>query len=112
MSDQINMKEIINPVLTAAVVEALGDSKKLIEAIVEKALTQKKDYYDKQTTFEQATMNAIHSAARVAFDKWLREKEHDIQLAVFEALNREEGAVIKAIVEGFIDRLLRDSLIG
>ena len=87
-------KEIIDAEIRAAVVKALGtDPDKLVRAVVDAAMDQKKDRYDKDTIFQTAVADMIRGAAKEEFKAWLEQKRPLIMAAVRERLTREEGFV-------------------
>lgn len=99
------LEETIKPVLAAAIVSAMGDSEKLIQALVKEVLVKKKNSYDSDSTFMIYAKQQIQEAGKEAFGEWMEGKKAEIKAAMLRAFEADEGQLIKSIVSGLVLKL-------
>ena len=101
------LQEAVQPILNAAVLNALGDPVKMLQAIIDQALAEKDSYHSKDTMLIKATKVAIQKAAIEVAHQWVQDKMLLIREAVLARLNAEDGKVMAAIVDGFVEKLTK-----
>jgi hypothetical protein len=89
--------------------KAFGDPTKLIEAVVQRAISQKVDdegkvnqygHYNKHDLVEILAQQAIHKIAREMLAEFVGQQRPKIEKAVKDALAKKTGAFSKALVDG------------
>lgn len=95
-------QDIIDAHVRAAVAAVLSrDPAKLIEAVVDAAINQKNNSYDRTTLFEQQINKMIRDEGVAVFQLWLEEQKPKIRAAVLARLKQKEK-----FIDGIADKLV------
>jgi len=101
--------ELINGVIQAEIVKALGDKDELITSIVRACLQEPaKDSYGrnaKHTRLEVATRDAIQEAANEAIQEWVLKAKPQIKKAIIAELNRGKQKRLKELVDSLLTHI-------
>jgi hypothetical protein len=93
----------------AAVVEALArDPEELVQAVVDMALSEKRNSYDRATIWQTQVHKMIRDAAQEAFREWLVEQRPLVAKAVRGKLESRRGVFFKRVLDGLLDAMTRD----
>lgn len=108
MSDtQIMMKvpeEVITAQVKAAVASVLNkDPERLVRAVVDAAMAQKKDHYDKRSLWEEELNTMIRAVAREEFVAFLAEQRPGIAKLVREKLGGSKSKILDDLVGRVVD---------
>ena len=96
---------VVNAHIHAAVFEALGkDPDRLIAAVVSKAMSAKKDHYNRTTIFEDTISQEIRDVALEEFKRWLEENRPKIRDQIRAKLKTLKLA--KMICEGLTQNIV------
>ena len=99
--------QLINDIVRAELVRALGDREQLLAAVVRSALAAKAKSYSSKTLFEEKVDEMIRHAATEAFAEWIGSNKSAIRDALHAELDRSKGKRIKEIVDSLISELSR-----
>lgn len=95
-------QDIIDAHVRAAVAAVLSrDPAKLVEAVVDAAINQKNNSYDRTTLFEQQINKMIRDEGVAVFQLWLEEQKPKIRAAVLARLKQKEK-----FIDGIADKLV------
>lgn len=99
MEGKVDIKipdEFIQSVIATKIAESLGGKEKeLVKAVVDMALTQKKDSWSRETLLVSKIKDMIQQSAEETFKEWITGKKELIKKAVAERLKKEDGFVEK-----------------
>lgn len=100
-------REVIDAQVKAAVVRALteGQTERLIDAVVQAAMTQKKDSYSRSTIWDEQVNKMIREAAKDAFQEWLEEHRGVIRDKVRQKMEARKGAFITKITDSIAEAM-------
>ena len=103
--------QLIEDLVRAEMVRALGNQEALIAGIVREAITAKdpKSYRD-ETIFMRSAQEMIRKVATEALQDWIEQNRQKIKDALFKHLQSREGAAVKQLVESFTAGLGRYSI--
>lgn len=109
MEDQkINVvlpKDVIDAHIKAAMLDVLSKDdrgERLIEAVVQQAMTEKKERYHDKTILDAQLNQAIREAAMETFKAWIENQKEKISKAIEKRLKRSGDGMIKKIVDQII----------
>lgn len=102
--------QLIEDILRAEVVRALGGQEQLIEGIVRAAISAKRDNYDRDTIFLKQTQEMIRNVATEALREWVEAHRQQIKDALYKNLSSRDGAPVKKLVESFTENLGKYSI--
>ena len=95
------LEGVVDAHVRAAVMEALGrDPAALVEKVVDAAMTEKAQHYNKRTLFQEIVAKEIRETARIVFGEWLEEQRPMIAARIRDHLNK------KVKGKGFADRMV------
>lgn len=95
-------EEVLSSIMKAQVVAALGKSEHLIKAVIDSAMTQKRNSYDRNTIWEEQMMEAIRSAVKDTWEEWLKEQKPAIKKALIARLKADNSKAIAQIVDNLV----------
>lgn len=98
-------QEIITSIVKAQVIAALGKSDDLVKAVIEAAITQKSNSYNRTTIFEEQVMEMIRKVAQECFQEWLTENRERIRSEMRKQLTAQKGRLMTELVDGFTKQL-------
>lgn len=100
----INVSEdIIKAHVQAAVQQVLNrDPEKLVKAVVDAALNQKRDHYNSKTIWEEQLNDAIRAVAQETFKEWVESVKPVVAKMIRE---RFEGPKGKETVKAIVDKM-------
>lgn len=97
-------RDIVQAQIKAAVVAALAkDPTQLVAAVVDAAMREKKNSYDRETIWDARVNEMIREAAEASFREWLAENSETIRQKVRQRLEREKTAFVKKIADSLTD---------
>ena len=100
------VEETVEGEIRAAIAKALGKNPEaLVRQVVDLAMTQKKNSYDKTTIFQAAVNEMIRRAAKEELKAWLEEKSGEIRAALAARLNEDEGVFVNTVAKNVCDGL-------
>lgn len=103
-----DIQQILDVQVKAAIMKGLGKNKDVVIAeIVNKALSQKKNNYDRTTIFEDAIDEMIRKAAKETLMIWLESKKEIIKQAIVKRLNKEESDFLESIADQIVNGLAK-----
>ena len=76
-----------------------GAAEQWIKTIVEHAVSEKENSYDRTTKFGNAIAKMIREEAAAAFKEWLDENREQVRTALKKALERQGRRAITALVD-------------
>ncbi len=92
---------LIEDIIRAEIARAMPNKEKLIEAVIQKAMNEKKDTYSSTPThFQQAVNDMIRETAKEIFREWLLKHREDIKKALLKYLNENKQKRLTEIAEG------------
>jgi hypothetical protein len=107
---QVVMKippEIVQASVKAAVVQALGkDPEALVRAVVDAAMHEKTNSYDRTTIWDSKVNAAIRDVAAEAFKEWLDEQRPMIRAAVRARLGESRTKLVDDFASKLVDGLI------
>ena len=92
-------EKMITDVIRAEVIKAVPEPQKWVEAIVDRALKEKKNTYDSATIFEKTISEMIRKECGAVFAEWLEEHRLKIRDSLVTALSKGKAKRIKEIAE-------------
>jgi hypothetical protein len=95
-------QKMIEDTIRAELIRNISEQSKdkLITAVVEKALTERKDNYrGTPTFFEQAVTEMIRETAKGIFREWIESNREDISKAIYAHLNGTKQKRLKEFAE-------------
>ncbi|MFZ5440431.1 MAG: hypothetical protein ACOZQL_10500 [Myxococcota bacterium] len=98
-------QDIITSIVKAQVIASLGKSEELIAGVVQQAITQKRNHYDKTTIFEEQVSEMIRGVAVECFKEWLAENREKVRAEMRKQLTAQKGKLITDLVDGFTKKL-------
>ncbi len=102
--------QLIEDILRAEVVRALGSQEQLIEGIVRAAISAKRESYDRDTIFLKQAQEMIRNVATEALREWIEAHRRQIKDALYKNLSSRDGAPVKKLVESFSENLGKYSI--
>lgn len=98
-------QEIVKSIVQAQVVAALGKSEALIKAVVESAMMQKNNSYDRTTVFEEQVTEMIRAVAVESFKEWLEANRERVRAEMQKQLTAQKNKLMVDLVESFTRNL-------
>lgn len=99
-------KDIIEAQVKAAVMGVLArDSEALVRAVVDAAMNQKRDSYNRQTIWEEKLNQMIRSVADQYLEAWIEQQKPAIHKAL--ATKLAQKGTVGAIADGIIAKMSR-----
>jgi len=98
-------QDIITSIVKAQVIASLGKSEQLVAGVVQQAITQKRNHYDKTTIFEEQVSEMIRGVAVECFQEWLAENREKVRAEMRKQLTAQKGKLITDLVDGFTKKL-------
>jgi hypothetical protein len=96
---------LIEDLVRAEIVRALGDNPRMIESVVKVALETKKNSYDRESRFQSAFKAAIQQEAEEVFKAWIAENRAMFKEALAKELQRMKAKKLKELCGKIVDGL-------
>ena len=101
-------REYVEEQIRLAIMQALSkDTEAVVKALVDSALSTKKDSYSKETVLQVAYNNMVREAAVEALKDWIAETQPVIKAAVLKKIQATTGlaeTIADRVVEGLGQR--------
>ena len=98
-------QDIITSIVKAQVIASLGKSEQLVAGVVQQAITQKRNGYDKTTIFEEQVSEMIRQVASECFKEWLAENREKVRAEMRKQLTAQKGKLITDLTDNFTKKL-------
>lgn len=110
---EINIpSQMIEDAVRAQVVEALtaGKGEELIKAIINQAMTEKRNTYGHETVFGYAVKEMIRSEAKKIFGDWLNSQREALREQLMAELDMNGKKRLKELTEALVQNIGRYSV--
>lgn len=98
-------EQLISDMVRAEIVKNLGDTGEMVQAVIQQALREKEQGYNRETKFGDACNTIIRAECLAIFREWIEEQKPSIRKALLQRLTVAKSKNIKDLVDGIIKGL-------
>ena len=104
--DEKCIEAIVQANIQAAVAQALGrDPAVLVGKLVDAAMAEKQNSYDRESKFQQKIREMIREEAQSAFAAWLVEQRPAIAAQIRKALGEKSKTMVSDVASKLVEKL-------